>query len=361
MKKDYQIAYLGGDGIGPEIIAEGEKVLDTLAEIFSFRIHKLHLDWGSQYYLRHGVMFPENAKEILAGYDAMYLGAIGGLSGVPDQISGRMIPNMRALWDQYAGVRPVHLYPGVNTPLKTCDGKKIDFVVVRENTEGEYIEVGGSVHYDQDEVCVQSGVFTHKGCERIMRYAFELAKTRSQRHITSTPLVTNCTKSNAIKYSMNFWDKVFKEVAADYPDVSTNFNYVDAITMWLVKNPENFDVIVSSNMYGDIISDLASTMQGGLGFAASANLNMDGGLSMFEPMHGSAPKYAGKNVINPIATILSGKLMLEYLGEYEAASLLDRAVGEVLEKKIVRTRDMGGSTTTAQTGDLICAQLKVLS
>ena len=361
MGKDYRIAYLGGDGIGPEIIAEGEKVLDTLAEIFSFKIDKLHLDWSSKYYLKHGVMFPENAKELLDGYDAIYLGAIGGLPEVPDQISGRMIPNMRALWDQYVGVRPVRLYPGVNTPLKTCDGKKIDFVVIRENTEGEYIEVGGSAHYGADEVCVQSSVFTHKGCERIMRYAFDLARKRHARGITSTPLVTNCTKSNALKYSMNFWDKVFREVSQQYPDVSTNFNYVDAITMWLVKNPENFDVIVSSNMYGDIISDLASTMQGGLGFASSANLNMDGGLSMFEPMHGSAPKYAGKNVINPIATILSGKLMLEHFGEYEAADLLDRAVEEVVSKKIVCTRDMGGTTTTTETGDLICAQLRRLA
>ncbi len=334
-------------------------MLDVLAEIFSFKISKKHLDWNSEYYLKHGVMFPENAKEILEGYDAMYLGAIGGNPAVSDQISGRMLPNIRALWDQYVGVRPVHLYKGVNTVLKTCDNKPIDFVVIRENTEGEYIECGGSIHSGtSDEVCVQSSIFTHKGCERIMRYCFELAEQRTKKGIKQSPKVTNCTKSNAIKYSMNFWDKVFREVKTDYPDVATENIYIDAITMWLVKNPENFDVIVTSNMFGDIISDLASTMQGGLGFACSGNLNLDGGLSMFEPMHGSAPKYAGKNVANPIATILSGKLMLEYLGEKEAAELLDRAVADVLEQGIVKTRDMGGTTTTSETGDLICAQLK---
>jgi isocitrate/isopropylmalate dehydrogenase len=306
-------------------------------------------------------MMPQDGLETLRHFDAIYLGAVGD-PRVPDHITVReLVLKIRIGFDQFANVRPVKLLEGVPCPLRNKTPADIDFVVIRENTEGFYAGCGGrykkgtaqhakyaklrKTFSDSDEVVVQEGVFSQIGVERVITFAFELARTR-KKHLTC------CTKSNALNYSMVYWDEVFRKVAKDYPDVRTDFAMVDATCMWMVKNPENFDVIVAENLFGDIITDLGAAIQGGMGVAAGANTNPSG-LSMFEPIHGSAPKYTGKNVVNPIATILAGQMMLEQLSEKEAATLVENAVKKVLKDGKYRTKDIGGASSTSEVGDAV--------
>ncbi|MBA7667232.1 putative tartrate dehydrogenase/decarboxylase TtuC' [subsurface metagenome] len=360
--REHRIAVIPGDGIGPEVIREGVKVLETVSKklgdiTFEFR----YFPWGCEYYLKNGQMMPEDGLEKLEKFEAVYLGAIGD-PRVPDHVSLReLLLKIRFGFDQYINLRPVKLLEGVPCPLKNKGPKDIDFVVVRENTEGFYTGVGGrykrgSSEYnrlakikktfaDSEKIVTQVGVFSSEGVERVIRYAFGLAKRRGG-HLTC------CTKSNALNYSMVYWDEVFKKVAKEYPEVKTDFAFVDAICMWFVKNPEFFDVIVADNLFGDIITDLGAMIQGGMGLAPGGNINPDG-LSMFEPIHGSAPKYTGRNVADPIATIWAGQMMLEQLGEKKAASMIMKAIKKVLKDSKVRTKDLGGTSATSEVGDAI--------
>lgn len=358
----HKVVVIAGDGVGPEVVKEGIKVLGVVQEkVPNLSIAYEHYPWGCDYYLATGEMMPQNALDILKGYDAIYLGAIGD-PRVPDHVSVRdLVLKIRIGFDQFANVRPIKLLEGVSTPLKSKTPQDIDFVVIRENTEGFYAGCGGryskgtpehgkyaglrKAFSDSEEVVVQEGVFSQIGVERVITYAFDLARKR-RKHLTC------CTKSNALNYSMVYWDEVFRKVAERYPDVRTDFAMVDATCMWMVKNPESFDVIVAENLFGDIITDLGAAIQGGMGVAAGANLNPQG-LSMFEPIHGSAPKYTGKNIINPIATIWAGLMMLEQLGEKEAAASIESAVKQVLKEGKYRTKDLGGTSSTSEVGDAI--------
>jgi tartrate dehydrogenase/decarboxylase/D-malate dehydrogenase len=350
----YQIANIPGDGVGTEVAAEAVKIINAAADKFGFKVSYERFDWGCDYYLKHGEMGPANLLDVLKGCDAIFLGCIGDAAKVPDHVSLTLLLQIRKGFDQYVNLRPIQLYPGVNTPINTATPESVNLVVVRENTEGEYSAMGGFFKRGTpDGFAIQNAVFTRKGCERVMRYAFELARKRKK--LGDKPpvgLVTNCTKSNALNYSMVYWDEVFNNVAGDYPDIRTDMALVDALTMWFVKNPQNFDVIVASNLFGDIITDLGAMLQGGMGFAAGGNINPERKYpSMFEPIHGSAPKYAGKQVVNPIAAIESARMLLDHLGEEQAAADVQQAVKNVLAAGRVRTRDMGGSNTTSETGD----------
>lgn len=357
--KHYNFANIPGDGVGKEVAREAVKILDAAAKKFAFKISYEEFNWGCDYFLKHGEMGPENMLEVLRGSDAIFLGCIGDAGKVPDHISLTLLLRIRKGFDQYVNLRPIQLYPGVATPVKTATPETLDMVVVRENTEGEYSSMGGIFKPGSpDGFAVQNAIFTHKGCERVMRYAFELARKRKKLgHRAPFGMVTNCTKSNALNYSMVYWDSVFAEVAAGFPDVKTDMALVDAMTMWFVKNPDHFDVIVASNLFGDIITDLGAMLQGGMGFAAGGNINPEKiHPSMFEPIHGSAPKYTGKNIVNPVASIEAARMMLDHIGEEEAAADVQKAVKKVLAAGNVRTRDMGGSNTTSEVGDAIAAE-----
>ncbi|MBW2058877.1 MAG: tartrate dehydrogenase [Deltaproteobacteria bacterium] len=354
--KSYDIAVIPGDGVGREVARESVKLLKAAADKHGFDVKVEYFDWGCDYYLEHGEMMPEDVLDTLRHFDAIFLGCIGDASKVPDHVSLTLLLKIRKGFDQYVNLRPIRLYPGVETPVRSARPESVDMVVIRENTEGEYSNVGGIFKPGSpDGLALQTGVFTRKGCERVMRYAFELArKRRKLGGRAPVGMVTNCTKSNALNYSMVFWDSVFQEVSRDYPDIKTDSALVDAMTMWFVKNPEYFDVIVASNLFGDIITDLGAMLQGGMGFAAGGNLNPERVYpSMFEPIHGSAPKYAGKEVINPVAAIESIRMMLDHLGEREAAEGIEKAVARVLSEGKVRTRDMGGRHSTMEMGDAI--------
>lgn len=354
--KSYQFANIPGDGVGKEVADEAVKVLDAAADKFGFEAAYEEFDWGCDYYLKHGEMGPDNLLDVLKGSDAIFLGCIGDANKVPDHVSLTLLLRIRKGFDQYVNLRPIQLYPGVATPVNTATPETIDMVVIRENTEGEYSASGGIFKPGTpDGFAIQNAIFTHKGCERVMRYAFETARKRKKLgQGDQVGQVTNCTKSNALNYSMVYWDSVFDEVAAGYPDIRTDMALVDAMTMWFVKNPDYFDVIVASNLFGDIITDLGAMLQGGMGFAAGGNINPEKDYpSMFEPIHGSAPKYEGRNVINPIAAIESARMMLEHIGEEEAASHLFQAVKKVLAAGEIRTRDMGGSSKTTEVGDAV--------
>jgi len=354
--KSYKIAVIPGDGVGEEVSLEGLKILDAASDKYGFEVRTEHFDWGCDYYLRHGKMMPDEMLDILKDFDAIFLGCIGDANKVPDHISLTLLLLIRKEFDQYINLRPIKLYPGVHTPVRTATPETVDFVVVRENTEGEYSRMGGFFKLGTpDAFAVQSGVFTRKGCERVMKYAFDLARKRREGRAGKTAgKVTNCSKSNALNYSMVFWDSVFNDVAHGYPDITTESAFVDAITMWFIKNPESFDVIVASNLFGDIITDLGAMLQGGMGFAASGNINPEKlHPSMFEPIHGSAPKYKGKGIANPVATIESIRMMLEYLGEANAAKDIEKAVVEVLSKGVTKTKDMGGKHSTSQMGEAV--------
>lgn len=353
--KSYHVAVIPGDGVGREVTDEATKTLETLADKYGFKVNTETFAWGCDYYLRHGRMMPDDMLETLKDFDAVLLGCIGDAEKVPDHISLTLLLAIRKGFDQYVNLRPIKLYPGVATPLRSATPESVDMVVVRENTEGEYSACGGLFKMGApDGFALQTAIFTQKGCERVIRYAFDLARRRKKLGGSPAGMVTNCTKSNALNYSMVFWDRIYDQVARDYPDIKTDMAMVDALTMWLVKNPEYFDVIVASNLFGDIITDLGAMLQGGMGFAAGGNINPERDYpSMFEPIHGSAPKYAGQGVVNPVAAIESIRMMLEHLGEIAAGRDLEAAIHRILKDGKVKTRDMGGGHATDVMGDVI--------
>ena len=340
----YRIAVIPGDGIGQEVVPAAITALDAVAAESGFAFTWERFPWGSQHYFDHGLMMPPDALDRLRPFDAIFFGAVGD-PRIQDNVTlnGLLLPIRRG-FDQYACVRPAVLYPGVRCPLAGKQPGGIDFTVVRENTEGEYAQVGGVVYPEGPHgVAVQSAIFTRHGTERVIRFAFELARRRGRKN-----LVTSVTKSNAQGFSMTFWDTVFAEVARDYGDIRTESLLVDAACMDLVRRPENFDVIVASNLFGDILTDLSAAITGSLGLAPSANLNPSRAFpSMFEPVHGSAPDIVGRGTANPMAQMLSGAMMLDFLGETAAAARLERAVLAVLEEGRDVTPDLGGSGTTA--------------
>lgn len=356
----YRVAVIPGDGVGTEVAREAVRVLEAAAQRFGFDLGTEALPWGCDWYLEHDEMMPEDALETLAQFDAIFLGCIGDAGKVPDDVSLTMLLDIRKGFDQYVNLRPIRLYPGVPTPVRTARPETVDMVVVRENTEGEYSRLGGFFKAGTpDGFALQTGVFTQKGCERVIRYAFDLARSRSKLG-SDDPVgrITNCTKSNALNYSMVFWDRIFDEVAEDYPDVETDMALVDALTMWFVKNPEWFDIVVASNLFGDIITDLGAMLQGGMGLAAGGNIDPERRYpSMFEPIHGSAPKYTGQERVNPIASIEAARMLLDHLGETEAADAIGSAIGSVLETGEVRTRDLGGTSSTSEVGAAVAAQI----
>ena len=351
--KAYRIASIPGDGIGHEVVAEGVRVVAAAARRFGFTCAFEELPWGSQHYLERGRMMPDDALTRLSGFDAIYLGAVGHPK-VPDHttLNGLLLPIRRA-FEQYANVRPTVLFPGVATPLAEKE-KPIDIVLVRENTEGEYAQVGGAVHGGTGaEVAVQTAVFTRLGTERIIRFAFELAQGEGRRSVTSI------TKSNAQGHSMTFWDRVFREVAAQFPKIETASILVDAAAMELIRRPWSFDVIVASNLFGDICSEITATVTGGLGLAPSANLDPTRRHpSMFEPVHGSAPDIAGRGIANPVGAILSAGMMLAWLGESAAAEAMQAAVRQALGPGGLRTRDIGGQASTVEMGEAVARALE---
>jgi tartrate dehydrogenase/decarboxylase/D-malate dehydrogenase len=345
----YTIALYPGDGIGPEVIHEAEKVLRCLPVKLDFT----SFTWNAGLFRTTGACAPDDFLEKLRPFDAILLGALGDVSKAPDHITLAPLLGMRKGFDQYVNIRPALLHEGVDCPLKNVKPFEIDLVVIRENTEGEYTSLGGT-HYPGTpfEAAMQVNYFTRMGTERIIRYAFETAKKRARKHVTSI------TKSNALKYSMVLWDTVLSEVAGDYPEVTHSSMLVDAAAMNFVRSPQMFDVVVASNLFGDILTDLAAIIIGGMGFAGSANLNPAKKFpSMFEPVHGSAPDIAGKGIANPVAAILSAAMMLEFLGETESADRVRKAVRSHLSEGTVRTPDRGGSSTSSQVGDDIARRL----
>jgi tartrate dehydrogenase len=350
----YRVAIIPGDGVGAEVSDEAVRVLNAAAEIHGFDVETQLFDWSCDRYLAVGEMMPGDALETLRGFDSIFLGCIGDANKVADHVSLEMLLTIRKGFDQYVNLRPIKLYPGVDTPIRTATPETVDILVIRENTEGEYSHNGGFFKRGTpDAFALQTGIFTWKGCERAIRYGFEAARKRAKLGSANGAVgrVTNCTKSNALNYSMVFWDEAYDHVARDFPDIATDMALVDALTMWFVKNPDWFDVVVASNLFGDIITDLGAMLQGGMGFAAGGNVNPEGTYpSMFEPIHGSAPKYTGKKVVNPIASIEATRMMLEHLGEQEAAGHVQTAVIDTLGAGDVKTKDMGGSNTTDELG-----------
>jgi tartrate dehydrogenase/decarboxylase/D-malate dehydrogenase len=343
--KSYSIAVIPGDGIGAEVIHEGIKVLNQLQKQEEISFNFDYYDWGSDYYRQNGLMMPEDGLQTLQNFDAIYFGAVGDPE-IPDHITlnGLLIPMRKGL-DQYVCLRPNILFPGVVSPLSSPN---IDLIVVRENTEGEYASIGGNFKPDtDDEIAIQTAIFTRKGTERIIRYAFEVALSRSD-----TPKLTSVTKSNAQRYGMVFWDKVFQETSLDYPNVQTESLLVDAACMDLIRRPSDFDVIVGSNLFGDILSDIAAVITGSMGLAPSANINPEKKFpSLFEPVHGSAPDIVGKNISNPIAAVLSAGMMLRHLGEHTLEQKIIKSVYQLIDEKKILTPDLGGISSTTQLGD----------
>ncbi|MFZ6017120.1 MAG: 3-isopropylmalate dehydrogenase [Nitrospirota bacterium] len=348
MSKSYNIAVIPGDGTGPEVIAEGVKVLKAASERFGFKLNFNYFDFGGEWYLKTGETLPNNAIAELKRYKAIYLGAIGHPDVKPGILEKGILLRLRFELDQYINLRPVKLYPGVDCPLKDKKPEDIDFVVIRENTEGLYAGAGGVLRKGTpDEVAIQESINTRRGVERCIRYAFEYCKKRNK-----MKKLTLCGKTNVLTFAFDLWERTFYEVAKEYPEIKADYAHVDAITMWFIKNPEWFDVIVTDNMFGDIITDLGAMIQGGMGIAAGGNINPYG-VSMFEPIGGSAPKYTGKNVINPLAAICAGGMMLEHLGEDAAGKAIEKAVMEVTGKHIksLTAGHMGMGTT--EVGDLV--------
>ncbi|MEW6375726.1 MAG: 3-isopropylmalate dehydrogenase [Thermodesulfobacteriota bacterium] len=344
----YKIAVIPGDGTGPEVVAEGLKVLKAVSEKFKFKYELEHFDLGGERYLKTRETLPDSVLEELKGVDAIYLGAIGHPGVKPGILEKGILLRIRFQLDQYINLRPVRLYPGVETSLKDKGPEHIDYVVVRENTEGAYIGAGGFLKKGTpDEIAIQEAIHTRKGVERCIRYAFEYCRKRNQKK-----KVTLCGKTNVLTYAFDLWERTFREVAKEFEDIEADYAHVDATCMWMVKNPEWFDVIVTDNMFGDIITDLAAITQGGLGIAAGGNINPEG-VSMFEPMGGSAPKYTGMGVVSPLAAIAACQLMLEVLEEKEAAEGIEEAIMKVVKRdvKSLSAGKMGYSTS--QVGDLV--------
>lgn len=349
----HKIAVIAGDGIGPEVIAEGVKVLKEAAKLDgSFDFEFTYFPWGCEYYKETGRMMAEDGMEQLSKFDAIFLGAVGA-PGVPDHISlWDLLLIIRKQFDQYINLRPVKLLNGAPCPLKDVTVEDIDMVFVRENTEGEYAGSGSWLYKDKpNEVVIQNGVFSRVGCERVIRYAYELAKSEGK-------TLTSISKANALNYSMVFWDQIFKEVGQDYPEVKTHSYLVDAASMFMVKDPKRFEVVVTSNLFGDILTDLGAAIAGGMGLAAGANLNPERKFpSMFEPIHGSAPDIAGKGIANPLATVWSASQLLDFFGHKDWGKKLIDCIEEVLVEKAVLTPDLGGTATTSMVGDEIVRKL----
>lgn len=344
----YKIAVIGGDGTGPEVVREGLKVLEAASKKYGFTYETTDYDFGGDRYLRTGEILPPSAADELRKYDAIYLGAIGHPDVKPGILEKGILLTLRFALDQYINLRPVKLYPGVETPLKDKGPKDINYVVVRENTEGLYAGAGGVLKKGTpDEVAVQESINTRKGVERCIRYAFEYCRKRNM-----AKKVTLCGKTNVLTYAFDLWERAFYEVAKEYPDITPDYAHVDATTMWMVKNPEWFDVIVTDNMFGDIITDLGAMTQGGMGIAAGGNINPEG-VSMFEPIGGSAPKYTGMNIINPLAAIGSLQMLLETLGEQKAADHVDKAIAHVTGTKLKSLSAGKMGYSTSEVGDMV--------
>jgi tartrate dehydrogenase/decarboxylase/D-malate dehydrogenase len=348
----HRVAVIPGDGIGTEVLPEGMRVLEAAGRRFGFELAWTLFDWSCQRYAQTGRMMPDDGLEQLRAFDAIYLGAVGW-PGVPDHISlwGLLIPIRRG-FHQYVNLRPVRLLRGVRSPLRDRGPADIDMLIIRENNEGEYSEIGGRLYRGTaEELAMQQAVFTRRGCDRIMRYAFERARQR-RRHVTSG------TKSNGIIHSMPFWDERFAAMAAQYPDVKTAQYHIDILTAHFVQHPDWFDVVVASNLFGDILSDLGPAIAGSIGIAPGGNINPEKEYpSMFEPVHGSAPDIAGKGVANPVAQIWTGAMLVEHLGYAEAAAAIVAAIEKVVEEGRAVTRDLGGKASTREAGEAIAALL----
>ncbi|MPV35473.1 tartrate dehydrogenase [Georgenia subflava] len=349
----YRIATIPGDGIGNEVVPAAQQVLERAGSHFGITLEWNELEWSCEYYARTGRMMPANGLDTLAEHDQIFLGAVG-YPGVPDHVSlwGLLIPIRRA-FRQYVNLRPVTLLPGIDSPLRAVPEGGIDFVVVRENNEGEYSEVGGRMYRGTpDELAVQEAVFTRRGIERVMRYAFDLAGRRAGR-------LASATKSNGIIHSMPFWDEIFRELGSEHPGVETSEYHIDALAALFVLDPARFDVVVASNLFGDILTDLGAAIIGSIGIAPSANLNPEGDFpSMFEPVHGSAPDIAGTGRANPLGQVWAGAMMLEHLGHADAADAVMGAVSHVLAETGVRTPDLGGTASTSEVTDELLTALE---
>jgi 3-isopropylmalate dehydrogenase len=352
-QKTYKIALIPGDGTGPEVIAEGLKIFRSVAAAESIKYEIVNYDLGGERYKRTGDILPDSVLAELRKFDAIYLGAIGHPDVKPGILEKNLLLRLRFELDLYINLRPVKLYPNVPCPLKDKEPKDIDFVVVRENTEGLYTGAGGVLKRGTpDEVATQESINTRKGVERCLRYAFKYAQKRNK-----AKKLTLCGKTNVLTYGFDLWERAFYEVARDYPEIKTDYAHVDATCMWMVKNPEWFDVIVTDNMFGDIITDLGAMIQGGMGIAAGGNINPEG-VSMFEPIGGSAPKYTGQNVINPLAAVFAGGMMLETLGEDKAGRRVEAAVVKLLESGNLKSMDAGKmGMSTSQIGDWLAANI----
>lgn len=350
----YNIAVIPGDGIGPEVLAEGEKVLRGVAEADGgFRFAFERFPWGCDYYLRHGRMMDEDGLERLRGFDAIFLGAVGD-PRVPDHVSlWDLLLRIRKGFDQYVNLRPVKLLRGAPCPLRDIAREDVDMLFIRENSEGEYAGSGSWLFANTPrEVVIQDGVFSRHGCERIIRYAFETARAQGRS-------LTSVSKANALNYSMVFWDKIFAQVSAEYPDVPTHSLLVDAASMFMVKQPRRFEVVVTSNLFGDILTDLGAAIAGGMGLAAGANINPERRYpSMFEPIHGSAPDIAKKGVANPLATVWAASQMLDFFGHADWGARLLDAIEALLVERRTLTPDLGGTATTAQVGDAVLDKIQ---
>jgi 3-isopropylmalate dehydrogenase len=365
----YRIPVIPGDGIGPEIIDEGKKVIDAAGEVYGFDVEWVEYPHGADHYLNTGELISEESLKELNTYDVIFLGSIGDPRIEPGVLEKGILLSARFYFDQYINLRPVKLLEGVWCPLKNKTPKDIDFTVIRENTEDFYIGIGGravrgesktvlevarslysvkfglDIESDSEEIGYQIGMISKEGTQRVIRYAFDMSMQKGK-HVSSVD------KANVLSDIYGFWREEFNSISSEYPDVTTDFNFVDAITMWFVKNPEFFDVVVSPNMFGDIITDLGAMVQGGLGLAPGGNINPHG-TSMFEPIHGSAPKYKGMNRANPIATIWAGAMLVEQLGEKEAGDAIVSAIEQDIKEAKVLTKDMGGSSGTSDIGDEI--------
>ncbi len=352
--KVHKIAVIAGDGIGPEVIEEGIKVLNEVSRLDGgFCFEFTYFPWGCDYYKENGKMMADDGIEQLKKFDAIFLGAVGA-PGVPDHISlWDLLLVIRKSFDQYINLRPVKLLNGAPQVLKDVSAKDIDMIFVRENTEGEYAGSGSWLYKGKEnEVVIQNGVFSRKGCERVIRYAYELAKSQNK-------TLTSISKANALNYSMVFWDQIFEEVGRDYPQVKTYSYLVDAASMFMIKDPKRFEIVVTSNLFGDILTDLGAAIAGGMGLAAGANLNPEGRFpSMFEPIHGSAPDIAGQKKANPLATVWSASQMLDFFGYSNWAERLIDCIEEVLTEGKVLTNDLGGNAVTSEVGDEIVRKLQ---
>ncbi len=369
MAKTYKIAVLPGDGTGPEVVAEAEKVLDAAGRKFGFNFEKKYFNWGGEHYLATGETLPADAKEQLSKHDAVLLGAIGHPDVKPGILEKGILLKLRFDLDQYINLRPVKLYPGVETPLANKKPEDIDYVVIRENSGGVYTGMGGNVQIDTpDEVACQNWIYTRSQVDRCLKYSFELAEKRhtkespwrglsdADKKAGYTSQLTLVGKTNVLTYVCGLWERAFNAMAKNYPSVKTNYCHVDATTMWMVKNPEWFDVIVTENLMGDIITDLAAMTSGGMGISSGGNLNPKG-VSMFEPIGGSAPKYTGMGVINPLAAIGAAAMMLDFLGEKDAARAIENSIATVTGSKLKSMAAGKMGYSTSQVGDLVVENL----